>query len=301
MDTVKQSNCNCYRGRFAPTPSGPLHFGSIITALGSYLDAKSKKGTWLVRIDDIDQSRNKLGADKIILEQLEQLGLIWDEPIVYQSQRIDLYEIAFKKLEKLKCIFSCDCSRKEIKGIIYPGTCRDKIHTLNSNQSIRIKTNNIPISIFDRLQGYYSQSIDSEIGDFIIKRADGYFAYHLVAAVDDGEQNITHIVRGFDLLDSTPRQIFLQKKLKYITPTYLHLPIVIDNKGKKISKADKITKSVVSNPRRSLVNALKFLGQSPPTGIIDSDTKTILDWAIDNWSIELLPNKSKIHYSAQLK
>jgi len=298
VDTVKQSNRNCYRGRFAPTPSGPLHFGSIITALGSYLDAKSKKGTWLVRIDDIDQSRNKLGADKIILEQLEQLGLIWDEPIVYQSQRIDLYEIAFKKLEKLKCTFSCDCSRKEIKGIIYPGTCRNKIDTLNSNQSIRIKTNNIPISIFDRLQGYYSQSIDSEIGDFIIKRADGYFAYHLVAAVDDGEQNITHIVRGFDLLDSTPRQIFLQKKLKYKTPSYLHLPIAIDNKEKKISKADKRTKLVASNPRRSLVNALKFLGQSPPTGIIDSNTKTILDWAIDNWSIELLPNKSKIHYSA---
>ena len=222
-----------YRGRFAPTPSGALHFGSIVTALGSYLDAKSNEGKWFLRIDDIDQTRNKVDANKIILEQLEKLGLTWDGPIVYQSQNIGLYETAIKKLEEFNCTFPCTCTRQEVGNQIYPGTCRHKNNIWNKKHSIRIKTENIQISISDRLQNNYTQTMDSEVGDFIIKRSDNYFAYQLATIVDDNEQKITDIVRGFDLLDSTTKQVYLQSKLQYKTPRYLHLPIAVDSKGKK--------------------------------------------------------------------
>ena len=286
-----------YRGRFAPTPSGALHFGSIVTALGSYLDAKSNNGKWFIRIDDVDQSRNKLDANKIILEQLEQLGLIWDGPIVYQSRNIDLYDAALKKLKELNCTFPCVCTRQEVKNQIYPGTCRNKNNISNQKHSIRIKTENTQISIIDRLQGYYAQTIDSEVGDFVIRRSDGYFAYHLATAVDDNEQKITDIVRGFDLLDSTPRQVFLQNKLKYNAAKYLHLPIAIDSTGRKISKADNEITPIISRPKMILVNALRFLGHNPSNEIENSDIKTILDWSVENWNVDLLPKKGKINYS----
>ena len=285
-----------YRGRFAPTPSGPLHFGSIVTALGSYLDAKSNDGKWFVRIDDIDHSRNKLHTDKIILNQLRQLGLIWDEPILYQSQRIESYEVALKKLVDSGCTFPCICTRREVKDLIYPGTCRNK-NSFNKNHSIRIKADSSCISIIDRLQGSYSQKINIDVGDFIIKRSDGYFAYHLATTVDDNEQKITDIVRGFDLLDSTPRQIFLQNKLRYSKPQYLHLPIAIDSTGKKISKTCMEADSVIPNPAIVLINTLRFLGYCPPDKMENANIKTILDWGIENWNIELLPKKSKISHS----
>ena len=284
-----------YRGRFAPTPSGPLHFGSIVTALGSYLDAKNNDGKWFVRIDDIDHSRNILHADKVILDQLSQLGLIWDEPVLYQSQNIELYEIALKKLTESGYTFPCVCTRQEVKNQIYPGTCRDE-NSLNKKYSIRIKTDSSQISIIDRLQGSYSQKIDIEVGDFIIKRSDGYFAYHLATPVDDNEQKITDIVRGFDLLDSTPRQIYLQNKLKYSCLKYLHLPIAIDSTGRKISKADKENISIMSNPTMVLVNALRFLGHRPPDKMENENIKTILDWGIKNWNLDLLPKNAKINY-----
>ena len=286
-----------YRGRFAPTPSGPLHFGSIVTALGSYLDAKSNNGIWFVRIDDIDHSRNKLHADKVILDQLSQLGLIWDEPILYQSQHIELYKSALEKLVETGSTFPCVCTRQEVKNQIYPGTCRNK-NSFNKKYSIRIKTDSSQISIIDRLQGGYSQKIDIEVGDFIIKRSDGYFAYHLATTVDDNEQKITDIVRGIDLLDSTPRQIFLQNKLQYSgLKKYLHLPIAIDSTGRKMSKANKETASIIPNPATVLVNALSFLGHCPPDKMENENIKAILDWGIKNWNVELLPKKAKIRYS----
>ena len=164
----------------------------------------------------------------------------------------------------------------------------------------RIRIDNSKISVADRLQGFYTQSIESEIGDFIIKRADGHFAYHLATVIDDNEQKITDIVRGFDLLDSTPRQVFLQKKLKYDEPNYLHLPIAIDSTGRKISKADKETTSVISSPTIVLVNVLRFLGHCPPDGIENTNTETILKWGIENWNVDLLPKKSKINYSVNI-
>ena len=290
-----------YRGRFAPTPSGMLHFGSVVAALGSYLDAKSNKGKWFIRIDDIDQSRNKLGANEIILKQIEDLGLKWDEPIIYQSQRIDLYETALQRLKELNHTFQCACSRKKVKNQIYPGTCRNKKNTSEQKYSIRIKSEDTQISIIDRLQGWYAQNIKSEIGDFIIKRSDGYFAYHLATVVDDSEQRITNIVRGFDLLDSTVRQVFLQNKLKFNVPEYLHLPIAVDSSGKKISKANNEIAHHVSSSKIILVNALRFLGHYPPDDIENSDVEIILEWGIDNWNINVIPKKAKIRHEIEAK
>lgn len=283
-----------YIGRFAPTPSGPLHIGSIIAALGSYLQARHNQGKWLVRIEDIDQSRAIPGADKLILKQLERLGLFWDETVVYQSQRLDLYQAALDKLKLLKCVFPCACSRKDLSDMPYPGTCREGIKSGNVSRSIRIRTNNKPVGINDQLQGHYSHSLESEVGDFIIKRADGFFAYHLAVVVDDTRQNITDIVRGIDLLDSTPRQVYLQKQLEVDTPSYLHLPIAIDETGKKISKANKAESVNANNPSKTLFNALKFLGQTPPGDAIDSDVESLLNWSIQNWDVNLLPKQKEI-------
>jgi len=283
-----------YIGRFAPTPSGPLHFGSIIAALGSYLQARSKQGKWLVRIDDIDQDRSVIGADRIILEQLKDLGLFWDEDVVYQSQRLDLYQEALEKLQILKCTFPCACSRKDLSDGPYSGICRNGIKPNQIARSIRIRTDNNEIGINDQLQGHYAQCLESDIGDFIIKRADGFFAYHLATVVDDAEQNITDIVRGVDLLDSTPRQVYLQDKLNLITPSYLHLPIAVDSSGKKISKSINPSSINSSKSNKILFNALDFLGQNPPKELIAYDVKAILDWAIENWNINSVPGQKEI-------
>lgn len=283
-----------YIGRFAPTPSGPLHFGSVIAALGSYLQAKYHKGKWLVRIEDIDQPRVRFGADKLILEQLEKLGLHWDGEIVYQNTRLELYENALKKLKSLNYCFPCTCSRKETANKPYPGTCRNGIKNKKKNQSIRLKTNGEEIAFADLLQGTYAQILEKEIGDFVIKRTDGLFAYHLAVVIDDAEQNITEIVRGVDLIDSTPRQIYLQKLLKLETPNYFHLPIAIDESGNKISKqAD--AKAINSNTAtKTLFHALEFLGQLPPIEANDSDKESLIKWAIQNWNINSLPRKKEI-------
>ncbi|HIF51031.1 MAG TPA: tRNA glutamyl-Q(34) synthetase GluQRS [Thiotrichaceae bacterium] len=283
-----------YRGRFAPTPSGPLHFGSIIAALGSYIQSHQNHGKWLVRIDDIDQSRAVAGANKIILEQLESLGLFWDESVVYQSQRLDLYQAALDELQQNEYTFPCACSRKDLSDKPYPGTCRNGITSGNKARSIRLKTNNNEVGINDFLQGFYKQCLQSEIGDFIIKRADGYFAYHLAVVVDDAEQNITDIVRGIDLLDSTPRQVYLQNKLNLLTPSYLHLPIAVDKNGKKISKADKAESITTNKPNEILFKALNFLGQKPDEKLKTYNVETILDWSIKNWDANSLPKEKEI-------
>lgn len=283
-----------YRGRFAPTPSGPLHSGSVIAALGSYLQAKSKQGKWLVRIDDVDIGRSIAGADKVILQQLEQLGLYWDEEVVYQSKRLDHYQAALEKLESINSTFACYCTRKEIANRVYPGTCRKGIKSDRTRYSIRIKTDNSPIGITDLLQGEYSQQLQSKIGDFIIKRADGYFAYHLATVIDDAEQNITEVVRGLDLLDSTPRQVYLQKQLGLPTPRYLHLPVAIDNSGKKISKSDNAQPITAKNNIITLFNTLTFLGLNPPEQLMKTDVESVLNWGVTNWNIAQLPEEKEM-------
>ena len=285
---------SAYIGRFAPTPSGPLHFGSIIAALGSYLQARTHHGDWLVRIEDIDQPRAKPGADKKILEQLERLGMYWDDQVVYQSSRTTLYQSALEKLDSENLVFPCSCTRKDVLNKPYPGTCRKTTSNNKTNPSYRLITNNKLIKIKDKLQGVYSQRLETDVGDFIIKRADGLFAYHLAVVVDDAEQGVTEIVRGNDLLDSTPCQIYLQQLLGLSTPDYLHLPLAVDNTGNKLSKASDAEVANTNDPVITLLQALDFLGQMPPAQLSNSSVEDVMKWATKNWDLKKIPKSKEI-------
>ena len=253
------SNSRGYRGRFAPSPSGPLHFGSLVAALASYLDAKSNKGVWLVRIEDIDTPRVVSGSDTEILTALEKFGLHWDESIEYQSQRHDLYQ---STLNSLHCeLYACKCSRKTIKqsGGFYLGHCRH-LGLSVSEHAIRL-TQNHPIFQFnDLIQGsiHIPKAIANE--DYIVKRRDGLFAYQLVVVVDDIDQGITRVVRGADLIEPTARQISLFKRLGYQLPEYAHVPLAVSTPGAKLSKQNHAPAINVDNPVPELIRALKFLG-----------------------------------------
>jgi len=238
-----------YRGRFAPSPTGPLHFGSLVGALASYLDARAHGGTWLVRIEDIDGPRTVPGADRQILATLEAFGMRADEPPVWQSARTADYVQAFTALQDAGLVYPCGCSRKEIADslanaharhttLAYPGTCRDGLKG-KSPRAWRLRVpepDAASIAFDDRWQGPQSQDLAAEVGDFVLKRADGQWAYQLAVVVDDANQGITHVVRGVDLLDSTARQIYLQRALHLPTPAYLHVPVVVDANGEKLSK-----------------------------------------------------------------
>ncbi|NOX43092.1 MAG: tRNA glutamyl-Q(34) synthetase GluQRS [Gammaproteobacteria bacterium] len=304
-----------YRSRFAPTPSGPLHFGSLTTAVGSFLQAKSQNGEWLVRIDDIDPPRITEGATDSILRCLEKYGLFWDEPVFYQSTRDAAYQAALNSLNELNLLYPCACSRKDIAetnarnymGINagtenpsrYPGTCRNGIPQGKQATALRIKTHNSVIEFDDLFFGKSIQNVETEVGDFLVKRVGGYFAYHLAVAVDDAYQGITEIIRGCDLLDSTHRQIYLQKLLKLNTPVYGHLPLVFDEKGYKMSKQnyneiDVLNCEVVP----TLYKALQFLGQQPPKEILDADQTSVWDWAIEHWQLQNVPKADNVPYGA---
>ena len=317
-----------YRGRFAPSPTGPLHFGSLIAAVGSYLDAKHHNGTWLVRIEDLDAPRCVLGAADDILCTLEVFGLHWDEPVIYQSQRTDAYEKALQKLQTLGAAYPCACTRKEIAdsalhgidGPVYPGTCRNGIPPGREGRAWRVRTEQAPstlrgegwgegeklesplspnpsptrgegsIAFNDALQGHVKQRLESEIGDFVVKRADGLFAYQLAVVVDDAFQGITHVVRGADLLYSTPRQIHLQRLLGLPIPAYLHLPIAVNAQGEKLSKQTLAQPVEKHNVAATLFDTLVFLRQQPPAELQSNNVEQILHWAIANWRPEALLN-----------
>ncbi|SFK48921.1 glutamyl-Q tRNA(Asp) synthetase [Nitrosomonas aestuarii] len=298
--TDTQFQSSYYRGRFAPSPTGPLHFGSLVTAVGSYLDAKSHHGEWLIRVEDLDTPRVVPSASRDILVMLEKLGMEWDGQVVYQSQRHDLYSNAVALFNKREMVYPCVCSRKEIadssivgiSGPIYPGTCRDSIRNTHNwindrkQSSVRVKTDQRVVALTDCVQGFLSQHIGKDIGDFVLRRADGIFAYQLAVVVDDAQQNITHVVRGSDLLDSTPRQIFLQQLLGYATPVYMHLPIVTNEEGEKLSKQTFAAPVSQFNVSFQLVAALKFLGQNPPRGLLGCDLNTFWQWAISHWNAD---------------
>ena len=287
-----------YRGRFAPSPTGPLHFGSLVAAVGSYLDAKFNNGEWLVRIEDLDWRREVPGAASQILYTLEQLGLEWDGEIIYQSQRAKIYQDALDALKNKDLIYPCICSRKEVadssiiglSGPIYPGTCLKNPVPANRVHALRIRTGNDLIEFNDMLRGSYSQRLSSDSGDFVLRRADGMYAYQLAVVVDDAEQKITHVVRGADLLDSTPRQIFLQRLLGYSTPRYLHLPIVTNRTGEKLSKQTDAAPIDLLNALAQLVDALHFLGQKPPMEIMEGDLSAFWQWAQKNWQVNPIPH-----------
>jgi glutamyl-Q tRNA(Asp) synthetase len=238
-----------YIGRFAPSPTGPLHIGSLVAAMASYLDAKVHHGQWLVRIEDVDGDRNVAGADEHILAALQRCGMQWDGEVTWQSRRTGLYEAALRQLGEH--VYPCGCSRKEIadsqlsltgrqaQALIYPGTCRHGLAPGKSARALRLKVRQQPhcvIEFNDRCAGPVSQDLTDEVGDFVVKRADGFWAYQLAVVVDDGAQGITDIVRGADLLDSTPRQIWLQQLLGLPQPSYLHVPVVVNELGEKLSK-----------------------------------------------------------------
>lgn len=296
-----------YRGRFAPSPTGPLHFGSMVAAIGSYLDAKHHRGTWLLRMEDLDTPRCVPGAADDILRTLEAFGLHSDEPILYQNQRTAAYEEALLKLQASGAVYPCCCTRKEIadsalngiEGPVYPGTCRNGIPAGREGRVWRVRTNNETVEFDDALQGHISQRLESQIGDFVVKRADGLFAYQLAVVVDDEYQGITHIVRGADLLASTPRQIHLQRLLGLPTPHYMHLPVAVNEAGEKLSKQTLAAPVDASQPVATLLRILDFLRQRPPGVSASSDVRTVLDWAIQNWDATKLPGIKTLSARAQ--
>jgi len=290
-----------YIGRYAPTPSGPLHFGSLVAAVGSYLQARKNKGLWLLRIEDIDPPREVPGATTAIIHTLEAYGFEWDGDISYQSQRLEYYAAALTQLKQKQQLYACSCSRKFLLktaqhgqyGVIYPGTCRHNHSTeLEQQHSLRLKTQSQKTCFTDLLQGDYCQNIATDIGDFIVKRSDGLYSYQLAIVVDDMLQGITEIVRGADLLDSTPRQIYLQQQLDYPSPNYMHLPIACNSQGQKLSKQHHAKPLTDKHPVLNLCKAMKFLGFKVTTEIKESSIADFWTWAIDIWDISKVPTKN---------
>lgn len=291
-----------YRGRFAPTPSGPLHFGSMVAAVGSYLDARNRGGTWLLRIDDLDQPRIVPGSAESILRCLEIFGMEWDGPVVYQSTRVDAYRGALDALRKRGFVFACGCSRKDIEeaamagidGPLYPGTCRNGLPAERTLRSLRVRTDNRAIEFEDGLQGRVTQQLAAEIGDFVLWRTDGIYAYHLACVADDADAGITHVVRGADLIASTPRQIYLQRLLGWPTPAYLHLPVALNAAGEKLSKQTQAPGVDESRPQAVLAQVLRFLGQDLPKDAASGTIGELWQWAILNWRPQRLPARKAL-------
>ena len=277
-----------YAGRFAPSPTGPLHFGSLVAALASWLDARAAKGRWHVRIEDLDPPRAQAGAADDILRVLEQLELYWDGPVIFQSRRTKLYEEALQALRAHT--YWCGCSRREIAdsslGVaadgaqIYPGTCRDGLPQGRTARALRVKTGPEKISFHDRVQGTQEQALAAQIGDFVLYRSDGQFAYQLAVVVDDAAQSISDVVRGADLLDSTARQIHLQRLLGCREPRYLHVPVATNAAGEKLSKQTGAPPIDSSRRQDILAGALRFLGQPATDDLAE---------AVRNWNPARVP------------
>ena len=288
-------------GRFAPSPTGPLHFGSLIAALASYCEAKTQGGKWLVRMEDLDKPREVAGAADHILKTLETFGFEWDAEVIYQSHRNHLYQEALNQLQAASLIYKCDCSRKEIAdsaehgidGLIYPGICRHK-EALRTPSASRVIVDAKPILFTDAIQGSIEQTLAQDVGDFVLKRADGLYAYQLAVVVDDFEQGVTHILRGADLLNSSPRQIYLQQLLRYPTPEYAHIPIANNANNEKLSKQTLAPAIDGSQASTLLKQALAFLGQDPPMDLVQCNPTEILQWAKQHWDIKKIPHQRSI-------
>ncbi len=283
-----------YIGRFAPSPSGPLHFGSLVAALASYLDARAHGGRWLLRIEDVDETRCKPQFADDILRTLQAFSLHWDGEVLTQSSRKARYGEALATLSTAGLSYACSCSRREIadsamfgiEGPIYPGTCRVANRPIDGN-AIRVLCNDLPLRFTDRVQGEIEQRLQSQLGDFVIRRRDGLFSYQLAVVVDDADQQISHVVRGADLLDSTTRQIHLQHLLDLPTPQYLHIPIAVNEAGQKLSKQTLAPGIGDGDVRQILRQALRFLGQSAPDEKLP--VPAILADATRNWSVSAIP------------
>ncbi|MCB1756704.1 MAG: tRNA glutamyl-Q(34) synthetase GluQRS [Gammaproteobacteria bacterium] len=287
-----------YIGRFAPSPTGPLHFGSLIAALGSYLQARQAQGRWLLRIEDLDPPREKPGASDDILRSLESFGFEWDGPVIYQSRRSDIYDHYLHRLKRDGLLYACDCSRKKIiadssdaDNGIYPGTCRQRALPPGPGRALRLRVDEpADCGFIDRIQGRFQQNVASEVGDFVLKRRDGLYAYQLAVVIDDAEQAVSEVVRGTDLLDNTPRQIYLQRQLGFRPPGYLHLPLALNPAGEKLSKQTFAPSLENSRALQSLFAAWHFLGQeSPAAKLKPDDLPSFWAFAIENWNPDRIP------------
>ncbi len=288
-----------YRGRFAPSPTGPLHLGSLVAAVGSYLDARTQGGEWLLRMEDVDTPRNVPGAADDILKTLAAFGFEWDGPVLYQSARFDAYVEALAQLKRSGKAYGCACSRKEIAdsatrpavdgGLAYPGLCRDGLPPGRAARAWRLRVNDDEIEFDDRVQVRIAQHLETDVGDFVLLRADGLFAYQLAVTVDDEFQRISQVVRGADLLASTPRQIWLQHCLGFATPAYAHLPVAANAAGEKLSKQTLARALAVDQAAAELVWALNFLGQPAPAELARARLAEVWAWALENWSFAAIP------------
>lgn len=282
-----------YRGRFAPSPTGPLHFGSLVAAVASYADARHHGGAWLLRIEDVDTPRTVAGAADDIITVLAACGMQHDGEIIYQSLRSERYHAALQRLRERQLAYPCACSRREIadsalrgiEGPVYPGTCRGDIGGRPA-RAWRVDTRGARISFDDAVQGRIEQNIETDIGDFVLYRADRIYAYQLAVVVDDAEQGVTHVVRGADLLDSTPRQIYLQQLLGLPTPHYSHVPVAVNAAGEKLSKQTLAAAIDRTDPLPAMLAALRFLGHAPPPL---NSIAAFWQWTIEHWQHTLIP------------
>ncbi|ROM95937.1 tRNA glutamyl-Q(34) synthetase GluQRS [Pseudomonas brassicacearum] len=279
-----------YIGRFAPTPSGHLHFGSLVAALASYLDARSVGGRWLLRMEDLDPPREEPGAQAAILKALESYGFEWDGEMVRQSDRHDAYAQVLNQLFNHGLAYACTCSRKKLAPYhgIYPGLCRNAGHA-SEDTAIRLRVPELEYHFTDRVQGEYRQHLGREVGDFVIRRRDGLYAYQLAVVLDDAWQGITDIVRGADLLDSTPRQLYLQELLGLPQPRYLHLPLITQPDGNKLGKSYRSPPLTEDQATPLLLRALRALGQNPGSELDDASPREVLNWGIRHWDARLIP------------
>ena len=296
-------------GRFAPSPTGPLHFGSLIAALASWLDARARRQRWLVRIEDLDRPRTVPGAEDRILRTLERFGLLWDGRLLHQSERDAAYREAFERLRAGGHVYGCACSRKEIRelahagieGPVYPGTCRTGLPTGREARAWRLRLpEDCVIAFEDRLHGLQRQHLNRDVGDFVVLRADGLFAYQLAVVVDDAFQGVTSVVRGADLLASTPRQILLQRLLGLPTPEYLHVPLAATPEGEKLAKQHQSTPLDEAPVVPTLIRALDFLGQPLPEGATEATAPELLRHAVSHWAPDRIPRQTAIPVSRTL-
>jgi glutamyl-Q tRNA(Asp) synthetase len=290
-----------YRGRFAPSPTGPLHAGSLVAALGSWLDARKNGGKWLLRIEDLDTPRCIPEAAQQIQSQLLACGLSWDEEVTYQSKRQNAYQRALERLNELQCLYPCTCSRQMIaktlenlgiqtprnQEMVYPGTCRPSSFARNTKDVLALQKAwrialppNCHIEFVDLALGLQSQNLNTEVGDFVLRRSDGLFTYQLAVVVDDAEQDITHIVRGQDLLSNTARQIYLQEALGYQRPKYLHLPLVLDEHGEKLSKQTLATKINTQDDKHALIELRKAAIHLGLKNLPEGENISIAEWLL---------------------
>ena len=279
-----------YVGRFAPTPSGPLHLGSLVTATASYVDARAAGGVWRLRIDDLDAPRVVPGATDDILRALDAHGLHWDGAVVYQSENIERHRAALDDLSRQSLCYRCRCSRRELRGQrVYPGTCRRRRLPDGVAAAMRVRVPDGEVAFQDRRQGRHAQRLAADVGDFVVWRRDGRPAYQLAVVVDDAEAGVTDVVRGADLLDNTPRQRFLMARLGLPAPRHLHVPVVAGRGGVKLSKSSAATAILAASPARNAANlriALELLGQAAPA--IDQPEE-LLAWAAAHWCVDAMP------------